>query len=128
MGIIVLDANLIIDLFNNRLLTEETDKLNQLVNDSLLVVSQITRIEVLAGIHKEKQPQKVIKFLNEVVVVPLSNDFEETVITIRREYSIKLPDAIIAATALYLDATLITSDLRGFGRINGLRVWTPERT
>lgn len=36
----------------------------------------------------------------------------ETAIRLRREHRLKLPDAIIAASALVLDATLLTNDQR----------------
>lgn len=44
---------------------------------------------------------------------------------IKREVSIPLPDALIAATALAAQLTLLTRNLRHFDRVSGLRVRAP---
>jgi predicted nucleic acid-binding protein len=43
------------------------------------------------------------------------------VIEIRKNYTLKLPDAIVAATASYLDIPLITSD-RDFRKIKEINI------
>ena len=60
-------------------------------------------------------------------LIPFTDDLLSEVITIRKNYRLKLPDAIIAATAIHLNATLITSDLRGFSKVPNLKTWVPER-
>ena len=50
------------------------------------------------------------KFLNEVVVVDLNSDIKQITIQLRRVHSLKLPDAIIAATAMFIDAELLAND------------------
>lgn len=46
----------------------------------------------------------------------LSNDIKERAISLRRSYGTKLPDAIVAATAIELGVPLITAD-KGFNKI-----------
>jgi predicted nucleic acid-binding protein len=46
---------------------------------------------------------------------------KEKYLLIKRAYTIKLPDAIIAASALAFDMPLITADF-GFQKINELKV------
>jgi len=43
-------------------------------------------------------------------VVPLNNKIKDTAILIRRKYTLKLPDSIVAATAIAYDMPLITAD------------------
>jgi predicted nucleic acid-binding protein len=43
-------------------------------------------------------------------VVPLTEEIEEEAIKIRRDVKLKLPDSIIAATAVKLGAVLLTND------------------
>ena len=49
-------------------------------------------------------------FIEKSKSLSLTNDIKERTILIRRKYNIKLPDAIIAATALENDMVLITAD------------------
>lgn len=47
-------------------------------------------------------------------------------IDLRKAYKIKLPDAIIAATALIHDLTLLTRNVGDFNKIEGLQVINPH--
>jgi predicted nucleic acid-binding protein len=51
----------------------------------------------------------------------LTNGIKEIAITLKQQYTIKVPDAIIAATAQYYGMTLITAD-RDFQKIAGLNI------
>ena len=51
-------------------------------------------------------------FLSDVTVVELSEQFRELALGLRRRHMLKLPDAIVAATALSLQAQLITNDTK----------------
>ncbi|MDR3172804.1 MAG: PIN domain-containing protein [Treponema sp.] len=52
-----------------------------------------------------------MEFLAEVTVIPLDTSVETATIKLRQANpKIKLPDAIIAATAIVLKATVISSD------------------
>ena len=46
-------------------------------------------------------------------------------IALRKEYKIKLPDAIIAATALANDLTIVTNNIKDFSNISGLQLINP---
>lgn len=75
--------------------------------------SVITRMELLAypDITTDEE-DGICRFLSDLVVVPLDDAIETMTITMRRNTRLKLPDAIIAATAVILGATLITGDQR----------------
>jgi len=47
-------------------------------------------------------------------------------IELRTLYKIKLPDAIIAATALHYKLTLITRNISDFDKINGITIIDPH--
>lgn len=47
-------------------------------------------------------------------------------IEIRKKYKIKLPDAIIAGTALTYSLTLVTRNTKDFDKIEGLSVINPH--
>lgn len=49
-------------------------------------------------------------FLRECQIIDINASIKDLAIEIRKTYQLKLPDAIIAATALHLNLSLISSD------------------
>ena len=81
------------------------------IDESFQYVSVITRMEIFAkNDMKPEEEEAVRNFLADVTVIPLGKIVEQKAIEIRRTTKIKLPDCIIAATAIALDAVLITND------------------
>jgi predicted nucleic acid-binding protein len=54
--------------------------------------------------------QSIGRFLAALTVVPLDEPVEKAAIAIRQARKIKLPDAIIAATAVILNAVCLSND------------------
>ena len=76
-------------------------------------VSVVTRIEMLSYHALELEDEIAIHhFLEDVTVVPLTEELEKAVVSLRRATRRKLADSIIAATAVRLGATLVTADKR----------------
>jgi len=102
---ILLDSNIVLYLLNG----EET--LVPLLEEKQLYVSFIAQIETLGykGIS-EKEILSIKSFLNQCVIVDVNPVIKDYTIKLRQEHTIKLPDSIIAATSLYLNAPLITAD------------------
>jgi predicted nucleic acid-binding protein len=60
-------------------------------------------------------------FINQCTVVDISPAIKKKVIEIRQKVKIKLPDAIIAASAITMGLPIITAD-KQFEKISGLSV------
>jgi predicted nucleic acid-binding protein len=108
-GRVVLDSNIIMDLFNGNL--PKADFI-RVLSGTVQIVSVMTCIELLSfpEITGELEEQYNL-FLSRRLVIPLTKDVERQTILIRRSNtSVKIPDAMIAATALVMDAALITRD------------------
>ena len=86
--------------------------LKQMLDTADVFVSLITRMELLSKPGMEAgESQAIMDFLSRVVVVPIDAPIEAIAIELRRSNpKIKLPDAIIAATAIAMGATLLTND------------------
>jgi predicted nucleic acid-binding protein len=106
---LVLDTNAAISILND-------DKYSRLLDNdfpgNIRCTSVIVQIELLGfpGITEEIEGL-IRSFLEDISVVTIEFDIVETAIKIRRsKLGIKLPDAVIAATAIVMDATLVTND------------------
>lgn len=90
-------------------------------------ISVMTRLELLShpGITADDE-EAIQEFIDRVAVLPLVRDVEKNAILIRRATRAKTPDAIIAASAICLDATLVTSDkVLASTSYPGLRIINP---
>ena len=89
-------------------------------------VSVITTIEVLGwrghDAISRASAESLLRCLEEV---PLSTSVVQQTIALRTKHSIKLPDAVIAATALIVGLKLMTRNQTDFERIAGLTIVNP---
>jgi hypothetical protein len=67
--------------------------------------------------HSAAELNTIKKFLGQCKIVDINRSIKDTAIDIRRVDKVKLPDAIIAATANYLNIPLLTAD-KGFNAID----------
>jgi predicted nucleic acid-binding protein len=73
--------------------------------------SAITRMELLGFHNITRDEESLIKQkLDRLTHLPLTESIENIVIALRQSRKIKLPDAIIAATALFNGLELLTLD------------------
>lgn len=91
-------------------------------------ISVINQIELLSFTTREDHYQLLIDFIQDSTIIPLTSDIVEKSISIRRHYKTKLPDAIIAATAVVHSLTLITRNTTDFKNIYGLTILNPWET
>ena len=76
-------------------------------------ISVISELELLAypGLAASEE-RRIRAFLADIAVMELTQAIKDHAVDLRKRYSFKLPDAIVAATALALEATLLTNDQR----------------
>lgn len=87
-------------------------------SDKLVAISFITELELLGykDISKE-QHSLITKFLRLSSIININEGIKKSTILLRSKYQIKLPDAIIAGTAINSNIPLLTSD-KGFTQIS----------
>ncbi|HVB09085.1 MAG TPA: type II toxin-antitoxin system VapC family toxin [Bacillota bacterium] len=90
-----------------------------------LAVSAVTWTEVLAGERQDAQAESIAlalleSFTTEPVTAAIATAAGRLVRAWRRSHGLRLPDAVIAATALELDCPLVTLDQRHFACVPGL--------
>jgi hypothetical protein len=65
-------------------------------------------------------------FVSAATIFDLTAPIVDKTIELRKSYAIKLPDEIIAATALFHDCKLISRNLKDFAKIAGLTTIDPH--
>jgi predicted nucleic acid-binding protein len=106
--IAVFDTNIVIDALNG--VTEADDEYSRYER---VLISRITWMEVLIGV--EGDDSELRDFLEtHFEIIPLDLAVSETTVQLRREHHIRLPDAIIWATARVNDAVLVTRNTKDF--------------
>ncbi|MBE9034576.1 type II toxin-antitoxin system VapC family toxin [aff. Roholtiella sp. LEGE 12411] len=103
--LIFLDTNVVLYFLGGRLV-------NPLPSGQYFI-SVITEIELLSYPSLSlKEETQIIDFLNKITVVSIDSNIKNLTIAFRKQYRLRLPDAIIVATAKYLNAILFTNDVR----------------
>lgn len=78
------------------------------------LISWITWMEVLVGCRDPEEERLVREFLETFDVIPVDREVAESAVILRRENRIKLPDAIILATAECQQALFVTRNTKDF--------------
>lgn len=113
----VLDTNVVLYHLGNRLQKPLAKK--------QYAISIITEIELLSYPNIQADEIDIIQnFIAQTTVIELKNSIKIQTVALRKKYNLKVPDAIIAATALRLNAPLLTNDkkLLSISEIDSLSV------
>ncbi|WP_072620788.1 type II toxin-antitoxin system VapC family toxin [Spirulina major] len=90
------------------------------------IISSIVRIELLSFSELSQEEEAVITdLLMQFERVSLLPEIEDRTIQLRRQYHLKLPDALIAATALHCTAAVMTRNVDDFKRVTELTLCNP---
>jgi hypothetical protein len=85
-------------------------------------ISIVTWMEIMAGTTPQDEKQ-IRAFLLAFSILPVTSEVAEQAVAVRRQRKIKLPDAVIQATAQVEDRLLITRNTRDFpGRDPNIRI------
>ena len=100
---LVLDTNIVLFHLANRL--------QKPLEKKQYAISIITEIELLSYPKIQANETNLIEnFITQTTVIKLTNSIKIETVALRKKYNLKLPDAIIAATASRLQSPLVTND------------------
>lgn len=102
------DTNILIDLLNA--VPEARTEVSRYDDRA---ISTITWIEVMVGAEAAVADQ-TRRFLSSFVLLPLRDDVAERAVELRRRHRIKLPDAVIWASAAVHSMLLVTRNAKDF--------------
>lgn len=85
-----------------------------------LYASVISEIELLGYKELTSNEEKSIRgFLSQFRIIYIDETIKSEAISLRKQYGLKIPDCIIAATAISLNLSLITAD-KQFKKVSNL--------
>jgi len=121
----VLDSNVIIDASKGIISTQN------IVNEyDYLYSSIISYVENKGYNYSDNEEKEIVtQILNSVEIVDVNKEIADIAINYRKIKKIKLPDALVLATAKYLNADLLTSDVSDFQNIDkSVKIVEPKKT
>jgi len=105
---VLFDTNIVIDALNGISAADEEYSRHTIVH-----ISIITWMEVMVGV--DERSEMTAAFLRDnFVIQPITQDVAEKAVALRKQYRMKLPDALIWATAWVHSATLVTRNSKDF--------------
>ncbi len=124
----LIDTCAIIKYLDNSLPPEALSFMDSLVDDSCKI-SFITHIELL--VWNPPIPEEIIireEFVEDSEIHYINDKIIKSAIQIRKKTNIKLPDAVIAATTISNNYTLVSTNENDFRKLIsfGLQFWNPE--
>lgn len=117
----LIDSNLLIEYIGLLLPPVAHSKLSSII-DNEYNISFINKIEVLG--HSSSN-EEIAAFINAANIYNINLKIIDETIRLRKQLKIKLPDAIIAATAITNNLILITRNIDDFKSIDNLIVQNP---
>jgi predicted nucleic acid-binding protein len=121
----LIDTNIIIYLLDKKLPPNAETFLSTVIDD-MCQLSVITQIELLSWRSPDPQNHFTLRaFLADCKIIGLSTSVVEQTVRLRQVHKMKLPDAVIAATALVNDWTLISRNDNDFRSVRELKYLNP---
>jgi predicted nucleic acid-binding protein len=108
---LMVDTNIVV------LAISGNSSLQRHLNKFQITISIITEIELLSISFRNAEHEQLLRdFISGCVVMPISKEVKEQAARIRKVWKPKLPDAIIAASAMAANLQFLSAD-RGFNKI-----------
>jgi len=115
---ILVDTNIISYLLDG------SDTLEEVLQGKDIYLSFITELELI--VFKDRTPQQerqITDLISDCSIISMNSLIKDKYVQVRKKHSLKLADAVIAATALAFDMPLITADQQ-FKTVDKLKLIT----
>lgn len=120
----LIDTNIVSDYLSVSLSKNGMDFLDGVI-DAIPNLSVISKIELLCWNADIDTTENVKNFVADSNILNITPDVIHYCVKVRKSRKIKTPDAIIAATSLAYNFTLITNNAKDFANIKGVKLINP---
>ncbi|MGL5943813.1 MAG: type II toxin-antitoxin system VapC family toxin [Waterburya sp.] len=115
---ILIDVSKGIEISLNRLQSE--------ANNSTLAISIITQMELMVGCRNKTELQNLEKFLRRYIIIKVNELISDKAIELLSQYRLShgllIPDGLIAATSIVINAPLLSKNQRDYRFISELNL------
>jgi tRNA(fMet)-specific endonuclease VapC len=112
---ILCDTNIFIEIYRG---TPGIIQALKQIGQGNVAVSDVTCAELLFGARNKRELQLIRKDLNKLTILPIQPGISAMAVGLIEQYSLShklaLPDALIAATAIYYNINLYTLNIKDF--------------
>ncbi len=126
MSLVLVDTDILVDVCRGE--TTAVDCLATAEAQGTVSISAVTRMELLIGCRDKAEQRAIERFLNRFTTLPLDEAISQRAVKLVADYhlshSMRIPDALIAATALTAALPLATKNQKHFKFVPGLKVAT----
>ena len=123
----LMDSNAIVDYLDAAFPANGLLVVDEILKNEINI-SVVNQIELLSFLPSQKNvTQRIQDFISFANVFPLDVTIAMQTLEIRKKHQIKLPNAIIAATAIHHNLILITNNEKDFASIKGLKILNPHK-
>lgn len=120
----LMDTGVLLDYLSERLPEAGMDFMDEVV-DAIPNVSVVTKIEALSLHLPDEHYQLLLDFMADAIVLDLSPNVIKNCIIICKTHKLELPQAMVAATAITYNYTLLTNTPNVYTNIKGLSAANP---
>ena len=114
----LLDTNTIIYLLNSSLPPHSIPFMAKILSEDSCNISIISQMEILGFKFATEEEELIAQnFIDDSMIFGITDPIVQRTIMLRKLYKIKLPDAIIAATSLVHDLTLVSRNDTDFRKL-----------
>ena len=121
---LLIDSNIVIYLAKKQLSPDDF-----ILPEDTLSLSDVSYMETLGFAFSDPKEKEATEALLAVLFrLPITESVVQKVVELRQSHRVKLPDAIIAATAFVHGCVLVTNNVSDFSTLPGLEILTPVVT
>ena len=121
---LLVDTDILIDV--SRGITIAINRLQSEAINSTLAISTITQMELIVGCRNNMELQNLEKFLQRYVIIKVNEFITDKAIELLKKYRLShgllIPDGLIAATAIVINAPLLSKNQRDYRFISELNL------
>jgi predicted nucleic acid-binding protein len=123
----LIDSNVFRKYIDDDLSERGNELIDLILDKGIIQISVITRIELFSWNSDNYSMELIKDFVSISTEYNLTEPIIQKTIEIRKAIKIKLPDAIIAATAMVNNLILLSDNDKDFGKILALKYINPRK-
>ena len=122
---ILCDTNILIEVYRKN--TDVISVLNSILRSTTIVISDVTRAEMMVGARNKREMQILVNELEQLECLPIQSGISTRSIQLLTKYHLShgldFHDALIAATAIHHNIELFTLNVKDFVFITDIKLY-----